>query len=38
MNWEEIAHVHPDGTCKNFRLEIWKMKAVYEILTLLYKD
>lgn len=38
MKWQNIAHVRPDGTCKNFRLEIWKMKAVYEILSLLYKD
>lgn len=38
MNWENIAHVRPDGSCKNFRLEIWRMEAVYQVLELLYKD
>lgn len=38
MNWENCSHIRPDGKCKNFRLEIWKMNYVYEILSLLYKD
>ena len=38
MNWEKIAHVRPDGKSQNFRLEIWRMNDVYDILSLLYKN
>lgn len=36
MGWN-TAYIHPDGTCKNFKLEIWKMNEVYDILSLLYE-
>lgn len=38
MKWQNIAHVRPDGKSKNFRLEIWRMNDVYNVLSLLYKD
>ena len=38
MHWEDIAHIRPDNSGKIFRLEIWRMNYVYEILKLLYKD
>lgn len=38
MGWQEFSNIRPDGKCKNFRLEIWRMKNVYEVLSLLYKD
>lgn len=38
MKWQNIAHICPDRRCKIFRLEIWKMNEVYDILSLLYKD
>lgn len=38
MNWEKIAYVRPDGKSQNFRLEIWRMNDVYDILSLLYEN
>lgn len=38
MNWQNIAHVRPDGKSKNFRLEIWRINDVYKVLSLLYKN
>lgn len=38
MKWQDFAHVRPDGKSKNFRLEIWRMNDVYNVLSLLYKN